>query len=95
MHKNKIVHWQSFASWLTVHLDPSGQKFPNLARKLNLLESEYSFEIKNGLLYKKWKSENGETVSWQIVIPDILKDVILKHLHDSATGGGHLGVRNV
>lgn len=52
-----------------------------------------SFDIKDGVLYRKWESDDGSTISWLIVLPEIFKDLVLKHLHDSAMGGGHLGVK--
>jgi hypothetical protein len=32
-----------------------------------------SLEIKENILCRKWESEDGQTITWQIVIPDKLK----------------------
>jgi len=52
-----------------------------------------SFKLKAGVLYKKYESESGDKIFWIIVIPESLKASILQHLHDSAMGGSHLGVK--
>ncbi|CAG2206517.1 unnamed protein product [Mytilus edulis] len=51
-----------------------------------------SFELKDGVLYRKWESENGDEITWQIVIPENLKKFVLTQLHNSPAGG-HLGVK--
>jgi hypothetical protein len=51
-----------------------------------------SLEIKENILCRKWESEAGQTITWQIVIPDRLKASVLQRLHDSITGR-HLWVR--
>ena len=51
-----------------------------------------SLEIKENILCRKWESEDGQTITWQIVIPDKLKASVLQQLHDSVTGK-HLGVK--
>ena len=51
-----------------------------------------SLEIKENILCRKWESEDGQTITWQIVIPDRLKASVLQQLHASITGR-HLGVR--
>jgi gamma-glutamyltranspeptidase len=65
-----------------------------LAHILHFLHqySTYSLEIKENILCRKWESEDGQTITWQIVIPDKLKASVLQQLHDSVTGG-HLGVK--
>lgn len=51
-----------------------------------------SFEIKDNILCRKWESNNGKKIAWQIVMPENLKSSVLKQLHDSVTGG-HLGLK--
>ncbi|CAC5382448.1 unnamed protein product [Mytilus coruscus] len=56
---------------------------------LNRIES---FEIRDSILCRKWESERGDNVTWQKVIPENLKECVLKQLHNSVTGG-HLGIK--
>ncbi|CAG2219665.1 Retrovirus-related Pol polyprotein from transposon 17.6,Retrovirus-related Pol polyprotein from transposon 412,Transposon Ty3-G Gag-Pol polyprotein,Transposon Ty3-I Gag-Pol polyprotein [Mytilus edulis] len=51
-----------------------------------------SFEIRDGILCRKWESEKGDKVTWQKLIPENLKESVLKQLHNSFTGG-HLGIK--
>ena len=47
-----------------------------------------SLEIKENIVCRKWETEDGQTITWQIVIPYNLKTFVLQQLHDT---GGHLG----
>lgn len=51
-----------------------------------------SFEIKDGVLCRKWENNTGNNITWQIVIPQKLRPSILQQLHNSVTGG-HLGIK--
>ncbi|XP_071177861.1 uncharacterized protein [Mytilus edulis] len=51
-----------------------------------------SFEIRDGILCRKWESEKGDNITWQKVIPENLKEGVLKQLHSSVTGG-NLGIK--
>ncbi|GFW13804.1 hypothetical protein TNCV_1670201 [Trichonephila clavipes] len=46
---------------------------------------------KNGVLYRKFESEDGKTFRWQLVLPRSRIPEVLKELHGSPTGG-HFGV---
>ncbi|GFU24444.1 hypothetical protein TNCV_2264111 [Trichonephila clavipes] len=50
-----------------------------------------SDEKKNGVLYRKFESEDGKTFRWQLVLPRSRIPEVLKELHGSPTGG-HFGV---
>jgi hypothetical protein len=50
-----------------------------------------SLQIRNGVLYRKWESEDGKTSKWQLVLPRSRIPDVLKELHNSPTGG-HFGV---
>ena len=80
-------------SWKENQLKPSwadvAKYSPEIKYFWNRLDS---FEIKNDLLCRKWESEDGKNITWQIVIPEKFKASVLQQLHDSATGG-HLGVK--
>ncbi|GFT44050.1 retrovirus-related Pol polyprotein from transposon 412 [Trichonephila clavipes] len=45
----------------------------------------------NGVLYRKFESEDGKTFRWQLVLPRSRIPEVLKELHGSPTGG-HFGV---
>ncbi|GFV84434.1 protein NYNRIN [Trichonephila clavipes] len=45
----------------------------------------------NGVLYRKWQSDDGKTFRWQLILPKTRVSTVLKELHGSPTGG-HFGV---
>ena len=48
-------------------------------------------ELRNGILCKRWESDDGSHVKWQVVIPEKYIDIVLHELHSTPTGG-HQGV---
>ncbi|KAK3749616.1 hypothetical protein QZH41_012954 [Actinostola sp. cb2023] len=48
-------------------------------------------QLRDGVLYRKWESEEGDTVQWQLLVPKSLRPEVLRGLHDAKTAG-HLGV---
>ncbi|GFU66226.1 retrovirus-related Pol polyprotein from transposon 412 [Trichonephila clavipes] len=50
-----------------------------------------SLHLRNGVLYRKFESEDGKTFRWQLVLPRSRIPELLKELHGSPTGG-HFGV---
>ncbi|GFU61676.1 retrovirus-related Pol polyprotein from transposon 412 [Trichonephila clavipes] len=50
-----------------------------------------SLHLRNGVLYRKWESDDGKTFRWQLILPKIRVSTVLKELHGSPTGG-HFGV---
>ncbi|GFX92040.1 retrovirus-related Pol polyprotein from transposon 412 [Trichonephila clavipes] len=50
-----------------------------------------SLHLRNGVLYRKFESEDGKTFRWQLVLPRPRIPEVLKELHGSPTGG-HFGV---
>ncbi|GFW60701.1 retrovirus-related Pol polyprotein from transposon 412 [Trichonephila clavipes] len=50
-----------------------------------------SLHLRNGVLYRKFESEDGKTFRWQLVLPRSRIPDVLKELHGSPTGG-HFGV---
>ncbi|GFW40401.1 retrovirus-related Pol polyprotein from transposon 412 [Trichonephila clavipes] len=50
-----------------------------------------SLHLRNGVLYRKFESEDGKTFRWQLVLPRSCIPEVLKELHGSPTGG-HFGV---
>ena len=51
-----------------------------------------SLVIEDDILYRKWENEYENHVELQIVVPQSLREFVLRQLHDSV-GGGHLGVK--
>ena len=50
-----------------------------------------SLRLVDGVLYRLWESPDEKSQSLQLVLPEVLRAEVLKHLHDDITGG-HLGV---
>ncbi|GFV91653.1 hypothetical protein TNCV_4762181 [Trichonephila clavipes] len=50
-----------------------------------------SLHLRNGVLYRKFESEDGKTFRWQLVLPRSRIPEVLKELHGSPLGG-HFGV---
>ena len=51
-----------------------------------------SLYIYNKILYRKFESDSGKDIIWQILLPKDLGPFVFKHLHDSVTCG-HLGIK--
>ena len=49
-------------------------------------------QLRNGVLYRLWESDDGAKISWHLVVPKTRRDNILSQLHDVRTAG-HLGVK--
>ncbi|GFX40081.1 hypothetical protein TNCV_4317171 [Trichonephila clavipes] len=50
-----------------------------------------SLHLRNGVLYRKWESDDGKTFRWQLILPKTRISTVLKELQGSPTGG-HFGV---
>lgn len=50
-----------------------------------------TLELRDGLLYRRWKSHTGERVVWQLVEPPESRAQTFRQLH-SRPEGGHFGV---
>ncbi|GFW61919.1 retrovirus-related Pol polyprotein from transposon 412 [Trichonephila clavipes] len=50
-----------------------------------------TLHLRNGVLYRKWESDDGKTFRWQLILPKTRVSTVLKELHGSPTGG-HFGV---
>ncbi|KFM56688.1 Retrovirus-related Pol polyprotein from transposon 412, partial [Stegodyphus mimosarum] len=50
-----------------------------------------SLHIRNGVLYRKFESDDGKTFRWQLVLPRSRIPDVLKELH-SSPAGGHFGI---
>ena len=47
-------------------------------------------KMRSGVLYRKWESERGDKITWQLVLPTELRRDIMQRLHCEPTSG-HLG----
>ncbi|GBM36448.1 hypothetical protein AVEN_234828-1 [Araneus ventricosus] len=50
-----------------------------------------SLHLKDGLLYLKWESDDGNSCQWQLILPKSRIPEVLRETHDSANRG-HFGV---
>ena len=50
--------------------------------------------LRDGILYLKWESEDAKSMSFRLVVPRNLWNMVLEQLHDVPTGG-HLGFAKV
>ncbi|GFT62174.1 retrovirus-related Pol polyprotein from transposon 412 [Trichonephila clavipes] len=50
-----------------------------------------SLHLKNGVLYRKWESDDENTFRWQLILPETRISTVLKEMHGSPSGG-HFGV---
>ncbi|UYV78164.1 hypothetical protein LAZ67_16000346 [Cordylochernes scorpioides] len=51
-----------------------------------------SLTLRDGVLYRKWESEDGKHESWKLVLPSSLVPLALQEMHSSPTGD-HFGIR--
>ncbi|PIK43218.1 Retrovirus-related Pol polyprotein from transposon [Apostichopus japonicus] len=52
----------------------------------------HRLEVKNSLLCRRWENNEGDKVTWQLVVPRSLQGEVITLLHDHPTSG-HLGVK--
>ncbi|GBN44541.1 Transposon Ty3-G Gag-Pol polyprotein [Araneus ventricosus] len=50
-----------------------------------------SLRLKDGILYRKWESDDGSYCRWQLILPKGRIPEVLRETHGSASGG-HFGV---
>ncbi|UYV66258.1 K02A2.6-like [Cordylochernes scorpioides] len=51
-----------------------------------------SLTLRDGVLYRKWESDDGKHESWKLVLPRSHVPLALQEMHSSPTGG-HFGIR--
>ncbi|GFW23497.1 retrovirus-related Pol polyprotein from transposon 412 [Trichonephila clavipes] len=54
-----------------------------------------SLHLRNGVLYRKWESDDGKTFRWQLILPKTRVSTVLKELHGSPTGGHFGGMKTL
>ncbi|GBN28931.1 hypothetical protein AVEN_262197-1 [Araneus ventricosus] len=50
-----------------------------------------SLQLKDGVLYPRWQSDDGSSCRWQLIFPKSRIPEVLRKTHDSASGG-HFGI---
>ena len=48
-------------------------------------------QIRDGVLCRRWESTAGDTITWQLILPESLRNEVLLQLHNKKTAG-HLGL---
>ncbi|GBL95445.1 hypothetical protein AVEN_154834-1 [Araneus ventricosus] len=51
-----------------------------------------SLHLKDGVLYRRWESDDGNSCQWQLILPKSRIPEVLRETHGSASEG-HFGVR--
>ncbi|UYV77341.1 hypothetical protein LAZ67_15000553 [Cordylochernes scorpioides] len=79
-------HWTGQALRKAQHVAPYTPKTKSLWRLWN------SLTLRDGVLYRKWESEDGKHESWKLVLPRSHVPLVLQEMHSSPTGD-HFGIR--
>ncbi len=74
---------------------PERPKWEEVAIRSAALKTYWSqwevLAVKEGVLMKKWESENGRVFKWLLVLPQLLREKMLRHIitfvKDSRTSG--------
>jgi len=61
-------------------------------RKKSLHAQWERFKVTEGVLYRKYWSNNQEDESWQLVAPVAYRKEVMRNAHASVTGG-HMGIK--
>ena len=48
-------------------------------------------ELREGMLHRRWESNDGSVIRWQLIVPKKYQDAVLEELHSAKTAA-HLGV---
>ncbi|GBN04181.1 hypothetical protein AVEN_188652-1 [Araneus ventricosus] len=79
----KKLNSEERPSWQEITLESSETK-----RYWGLWDS---LHLKDGVLYRKWESDDGSSCRWQLILPKRRIQEVLRESHDRASGG-HFGV---
>lgn len=70
---------------------PTWEQVSNLSSATKALWSSWEkLFLKSDMLYRKWETLNGKKFHYQLVLPKVYQNPVLKQLHDSPTSG-HMG----
>ena len=71
---------------------PRWKEISHLNEKLKGFWSQWGWLVmKNSILYRKWWEAGKKGTIFQLVLPESLKDLVLKQLHDQPTSG-YMGI---
>ena len=88
--EDKVI--QIVYKWVENAVRPQWQEISDLSEEAKFYWMRFeSLIIKDGILYRLWKTEKGKCAEFHVVLPKIVVKPLLQ-LHDSITGG-HLGIR--
>ena len=74
---------------------PEWNEISHLSQGVKTLWAQWDqLKVKDGVLYKQWRTPEDGHLIWQLVVPKCLVPEILLSLHDSPTGG-HLGKKRL
>ena len=71
---------------------PRWKEISHLNEKQNIFWSQWDQHVvKSSILYRKWWEPGKKGAIFQLVLPESLKDLVLKQLHVQPTAG-HMGI---
>ena len=84
----KVITWKESGS-----SRPPWEKVSVENKSIKAFWSQWErLSLRDGVLYRRWESEAGDEVRWQLVIPSSLRKDVLHKLHTKETAG-HLGIK--
>ena len=84
---NQVLLWKKNQA-----AQPAHQEVQGASKATKSLWAQWNrLQLKNGVLYRQWETENGHGTRLQLVLPRSLVPNVLTALHD-APSAGHLGV---
>lgn len=79
--------------WLIIGTKPKWEDVSRECTELKHYWSKWdSLAIKDDILFLKWENDIGNKITWKVVLPEKLRAVALKSLHNAHTSG-HLGIK--
>ena len=79
--------------WLEEGQRPPWSQVSPESREVKCLWTQWDrLQQRNGVLYRRWESEAGGHITWQLVVPKVRRNDILRQLHNVRTAG-HLDVK--
>ena len=69
-----------------IGVKPSRKSISELPSSVKVLLGHWDqLEVREGIRYRKWKSEDGKRVNWRIVLPEDMRNDVLQELHSAPT----------
>jgi transposase InsO family protein len=90
--QRRDIHIGPIIEWITENIRPDWSEVSSKSKTTKAYWAQWdSLCLRNGALYRKWESSDGNEVRLKLVVPDSMKRKILMQLHDHPTAG-HFGV---